>query len=83
MNVKWEDVKQDYARKDAEIAELKAENNRLQAAWEQAASQSTMYEGELRKVTAFHMLNHLTPDPLYAVKARNLIGSLEGVKAIS
>ena len=23
MNVKWEDVKQDYARKDAEIAELR------------------------------------------------------------
>jgi len=23
MNVKWEDVKADYARKDAEIAELK------------------------------------------------------------
>ena len=29
MNVKWEDVKADYARKDAEIETLKAMNSKL------------------------------------------------------
>ena len=29
MNVKWEDVKEDYARKDAEIESLKAMNSEL------------------------------------------------------
>ena len=29
MNVKWEDVKEDFARKDAEIKALKAMNSKL------------------------------------------------------
>jgi len=29
MNVKWADVKEDYARKDAEIEALKVENKKL------------------------------------------------------
>ena len=30
MNVKWEDVKEDFARKDAEIEALKAMNSKLE-----------------------------------------------------
>jgi hypothetical protein len=34
MNVKWEDVKEDYARKDAEIESLKVMNAELAEALE-------------------------------------------------
>jgi hypothetical protein len=35
MNVKWEDVKEDFARKDAEIEKLKAMNAELVEALEE------------------------------------------------
>lgn len=38
MNVKWEDVKADYARKDAEIERLKVMNSELMEALKIAAT---------------------------------------------
>lgn len=54
------------------VCALQAENEQLKAAWEQAASQSTMYEGELRKITRFH-ITHMLATAL-------MLGSLEGIK---
>ena len=38
MNLKWEDVKEEYARKDAEIEKLKAMNKELAEALEVSIS---------------------------------------------
>tara|TARA_R110002110_G_scaffold415850_1_gene657982 strand:+ start:18832 stop:19104 length:273 start_codon:yes stop_codon:yes gene_type:complete len=66
MNVKWEDVKADYARKDAEIEKLKVMNSKLENSLERVLNAVQM-----KKPTVQH-------DPLVAMNAElvELIGEM-------